>query len=164
MIPADNEPAEKDLSKYSDKKPNFIWSLLTLRCPRCRRGDMFINKTSFINKKNMAMPERCPVCGQPMDLEVGFYYGTGYVSYALDVAIGVATFVAGQVLFGIHFADNSIFIWMGTFFAILAIAYPYIMRLSRTIWLCFFVGYDKDWKSKKAAEPERIVKEHMNNW
>ena len=167
MIPAEtNLPEETptDLSKFSDKTPNYIWSLLTLRCPRCRRGDMFKNKMSLSNSKNMAMDEHCPLCGQPMELEVGFYYGTGYVSYALCVAVGVTTFVAGQILFGIHFADNSIFIWMFTYFAILGLTYPYLMRLSRTIWLSFFVGYDKNWKDRKAADPERIVREHMNNW
>jgi hypothetical protein len=167
MTPIKTPPTEStptDLSKYSDKKPNYFWSLLTLRCPRCRRGPMFKNKTSISNKKNMAMHEHCPVCGQVMDIEVGFYYGTGYVSYALTVALSVATFVAYWVLIGISIEDNSLFIWLGVNIFILVITTPYMMRLSRTVWLSFFVGYDKDWKTKKADAPERVIKEHMNNW
>ena len=33
------------------------------------------------------MHDNCPECGQKFDLEQGFWYGTGYVSYALAVAI-----------------------------------------------------------------------------
>jgi hypothetical protein len=35
----------------------------------------------------MKMNDTCPVCGQPMDLESGFYYGTIMISYALAVAL-----------------------------------------------------------------------------
>ncbi len=112
----------------------------------------------------MAMHEECPLCGQPMELEVGFYYGTSYVSYALTVAISVATFVAYWVLIGISINDNSLFIWLGVNIFVLIVTMPYIMRLSRTMWLSFFVRYDKDWKTKKPPPPERIVKEQMNNW
>ena len=112
----------------------------------------------------MAMHEECPLCGQPMELEVGFYYGTSYVSYALTVAISVATFVAYWVLIGISINDNSLFIWLGVNIFTLIVSMPYVMRLSRTMWLSFFVRYDKEWKTKKVPPPERIVKEQMNNW
>ncbi len=110
------------------------------------------------------MPQKCPVCGQPMEIEIGFYYGTGYVSYALTVAISVTTFIAYWVLFGISIDDNSLFIWLGANIAILVFMLPYLMRLSRAIWLSFFVKYDPEWDQKEVPESERIVKEHMNNW
>lgn len=94
------------------------------------------------------MPSNCTVCGQPMEIEVGFYYGTGYVSYALTVAISVAVFVAYWVLFGISINDNSLFYYLGVDIAILILALPYIMRLSRSIWLSFFVKYEPDWQKK----------------
>jgi hypothetical protein len=40
----------------------------------------------------MKMHDQCPVCGQPTDLEVGFYYGTSYVSYALTVVFFIFFF------------------------------------------------------------------------
>ncbi len=110
------------------------------------------------------MYDNCPVCGQPMELEVGFYYGTGYVSYALTVAISVATFIAYWVLIGISINDNSLFIWLGVNIAILVLSLPYLMRLSRALWLSFFVRYDANWREKQADAPERVVKEHMGNW
>ena len=57
------------------------------RCSRCREGKLFQNGVSFNLKKNTLMNKECPVCGQPTEIEVGFYYGTSYVSYALAIAI-----------------------------------------------------------------------------
>jgi hypothetical protein len=88
------------------------------------------------------MHEKCEVCGQPMEPEVAFYYGTGYVSYVLAVAISVATFVAWWVLIGFSFSDARFFFWIGFNAVVLLLMQPYLMRLSRTIWLSFFVKYD----------------------
>ena len=52
-----------------------------MKCPRCRRGPMFNNNNPWRLKKVFDMPKRCPECNQPYELEVGFWYGTGYVSY-----------------------------------------------------------------------------------
>lgn len=112
----------------------------------------------------MKMHERCPVCGQMTDLEVGFYYGTSYVSYAITVAFSVATFIAWWVLIGFSIDDNRIFWWLGINAVLLVLLQPIFMRISRTLWLSWFVKYDPDWEHQKAQEPERIVKEQMGNW
>lgn len=138
--------------------------VLQCKCSRCRTGNMFKNKMSVATKKNMAMYDYCPACGQRFELEVGFYYGTGYVSYALTVAISVSTFVAFWVLHGISINDNSLFVWLALNVVVLIAGLPYIMRLSRAIWLSFFVKYDPDWRSKEPPQPERIVEEQMGNW
>lgn len=98
----------------------------------------------------MEMHEKCPVCGQPTEIEVGFYYGTGYVSYALTVALTVATFIAWKVLIGLSFDidDNRIFYWLGTNIVILIVLQPPLMRLSRSLWLSWFVDYEPDYKNK----------------
>ncbi len=112
------------------------------------------------------MHERCPVCGQPTEIEVGFYYGTGYVSYALSIALLVATFVAWKVIIGVTFSidDNRIFYWMGFSFALLFALQPVLMRMSRTLWLSWFVKYDPDWKDHPVDHIERMNKDQMNNW
>jgi hypothetical protein len=91
----------------------------------------------------MEMYENCPVCDQRMELEVGFYYGTGYVSYALTVALSVTTFVAWWLLIGMSVNDNRFFWWLGINISLLIVLQPYLMRLSRAIWLSFFVRYTK---------------------
>ena len=110
------------------------------------------------------MNERCPTCGQRTEIEVGFYYGTSYVSYVLTVAFSVATFIAWWVFIGISLNDNRIFYWLGINAVLLIILQPVFMRLSRSMWLSWFVKYDRDWKTNRLKDPERIVEEHMKNW
>ena len=112
----------------------------------------------------MQMHEHCPVCGQATDIEVGFYYGTGYVSYGLTIVFSFITFFLWWLLIGISINDDRIFYWLGVNTVLLIVLQPPLMRLSRTMWLSMFVKYDDDWENKKAEEPERIVKEQMNNW
>lgn len=97
------------------------------------------------------MNEYCPVCHQRTEIEVGFYYGTGYVSYALGVAFVVSVFVAWAVLAGLSIYDNSLFWCMGVAIAGLIVLQPVLMRLSRSIWLSWFVKFDKNWRQAKTA-------------
>ena len=152
----------------SEKKarPGYLISVLENKCPRCREGYLFKSHNAYAFKKSeyIQMNEKCPVCGQVTDLEVGFYYGTSYVSYALTVAFSVATFVAWWVLIGFSLNDNRIFWWLGINAVVLIALQTIFMRLSRTMWLSWFVSYDPDWQIHQAKNPERIVKEHMGNW
>lgn len=94
------------------------------------------------------MPTHCKECGQKFELEVGFWYGTGYVSYALSVAMSVASFVAWYVLIGMSTNDNRFFWWLGINIGLLIFMQPWLMRISRVIYLYFFVRYDANYKSK----------------
>lgn len=143
----------------------YLTNLLANQCPRCREGKLFIKESAY-SKQNTKMHEHCPICGQPTEIEVGFYYGTGYVSYALSIALLVASFVAWKVLIGLSFSidDDRIFYWMGTAFTLLLLMQPMLMRLSRTLWLSWFVSYDPNWKINPIEQPERINKEQANNW
>lgn len=143
-----NEALQPD-AELKPKKSNYFWSVLNQRCPRCRQGAIFQDKSSFRLKSFMQMNEHCPVCGQKTEIERGFYYGTGYVSYALTVAFSVSTFVAWWVLIGFSIDDNRIYWWLGTNVFLLLILQPYFMRLSRSVWLSFFVRYDAGWQVKK---------------
>ena len=98
------------------------------------------------------MPADCAVCGQKFDLEPGFWYGTAYVSYALTVAISVSTFVAWLVLIGLSTEDNRVFYWLGLNAVVLVILQPWIMRLSRVIYIRFFIHYDENYELTKPKE------------
>ena len=93
----------------------------------------------------MDMPEHCPVCGQKYELQTGFYFGTGYVGYALSVFFSVATIIIWTLTLGISIKDNSIFWWLGVNAALLLLLQPVLQRLSRSIWIAFFVRFDKNW-------------------
>ena len=112
----------------------------------------------------MKMHDHCPLCGQATDIEVGFYYGTGYVSYFLTVFLSLITFGIWWLLIGISVYDNRIFYWLTINSVVLLALQPPLMRFSRSLWLSWFVKYDDHWETEKAKEPERIIKEEMNNW
>lgn len=122
-------------------KPGLLSSILGMKCPNCRKGDMFINKSIFPLKEMMQMPENCPECGQKMELEIGFYYGTGYVSYGISVAIAVFNIIWYAVLVGFSWKDNSVWWYLGITVAMLLLLQPWIMRLSRVLYLYMFVKY-----------------------
>ena len=126
-----------------------------MRCPRCRRGPMFKDPNPYRNlslKHIFEMHDHCPECGQKYDLEPGFWYGTGYVSYALAVAISVASFVAWWVLVGISVNDNRVIWWLVANAVLLVVLQPWMMRLSRAIYMRFFVSYDPDYDKTKPTE------------
>lgn len=148
-------------NEKKDQKSGYLWSLLRHKCARCRSGDMFKVKSTYRLKHFMKMYDNCPVCNQRMEIEVGFYYGTGYVSYALTVALSVTTFVAWWVLVGMSVNDNRFFWWLGLNIALLIALQPYLMRLSRAIWLSFFVRYNANWQVEKENIPEQEVS--LNN-
>lgn len=146
-----------------DHKNPGILNLLKCKCPRCRMGNMFVNKKTFA-KGFMKMHDTCEVCGQHFELEVGFYYGSGYVSYGITVALSVATFIAWWVLIGISYDDNRIMYWLVLNAVFLIALQPYLMRLSRTLWLAIFIKYDPEWRIHPAEIPERLNATHKNNW
>lgn len=130
------------------KVPGLVPSILKMKCPNCRKGNMFTNNSIFPLSELLKMPERCSECGQEYELEVGFYYGTGYVSYALTVGFFLFNFVWYSLIFGISYKDNSIFYYLGSSIAIVAILQPWIMRISRVLYLNIFVKYGKGAKRK----------------
>lgn len=132
----------------------YLWSVFNHKCSRCRTGDMFQDKSSYRLKSFMKMNERCPVCEQPMEIEVGFYYGTGYVSYVLTVGLSVASLIAWWATIGVSLNDNRFFWWMGFNAVLLIVLQPYLMRLSRAIWLSFFVRYNTNWASQKPQKQD----------
>ncbi len=144
-------------------KRYYLAAIFTNRCPRCREGKVFVKNSAYA-KNSTQMHDKCPVCGQPTEIEVGFYYGTGYVSYALSIAVLVASFIAWKVLIGLSFSvdDNRILYWMGFAFTLLFGLQPALMRMSRILWLSWFVKYDPKWKEHPIEHPERVMPEQIN--
>ncbi len=127
-----------------------LYSILTGTCPVCHRGEMYVEKNPYKISQTLKMHDRCSQCNTKFKMEPSFFYGAMYVSYAVGVAIAVATFVIVYLLLGLdrHY----------TFFAIvfvLAITFPWLLRVSRNIWINFFLHYDKHAieKNRKGMNP-----------
>jgi hypothetical protein len=147
------------------KHRGYLSSALGCRCPRCRDGKLFQNPVNIRFTKNMLMNKNCPVCGQPTEIEVGFYYGTSYVSYALSVTLSVFSLVAWWVIIGLSTEDDRFFFWLGFNAILLVLLQPWLMRVSRSFWISWFVKYDPDWKEHNPEDvSERLNPDQANNW
>ena len=151
-------------AQKEDVRPNKIIALLASRCTRCRRGPMFKYKNAYDLRNFMKMHQRCPVCTQPLDMEPGFYYGTNMISYALAILLCIVTFFLWWITIGFSLSDSRFFWWIGINAILLLGLQPPLMRISRTVWLSFFVPYSPNWSKGDIIEPERINEEQMNNW
>lgn len=118
-------------------KGSKIYSVVNNKCPRCQEGDFFISKNAYSLKRFGEMKDACSECGLKYTMETGFYFGAAYVSYALGVATMVAAWVATSWLVPEISALYQVLVIVG---CILILA-PLNFRISRLIWINFFVKY-----------------------
>jgi uncharacterized protein (DUF983 family) len=118
-------------------KGTRLYSILYHKCPRCHESNLF-RSNAYDLKHFTEMPEQCECCGQRFTLEPAFYSGAMYVSYALQVALITAVYVALRVLLN---PETEIYIYATIAVSILLV--PIILRLSRSVYINFFIDYDK---------------------
>ncbi|PKA98938.1 uncharacterized protein DUF983 [Flavobacteriaceae bacterium MAR_2009_75] len=120
------------------KKGNKLYSILTGSCPRCNKESMYVDQNPYSIGHLFKMNERCSHCGLKYKMEPSFFYGAMYVSYAVGIAFAVAAFVTAFLIFKASLISTfiSIVVTMVVFM-------PVIIRLSRNIWINFFVKYDE---------------------
>ncbi len=114
-----------------------MYSILTGNCPRCQEESMYEKSNPYALSKIFSMNERCSHCGLKYKIEPSFFYGAMYVSYGVGIAFSVAAFIISFLFIGTTLLTTFISI-VGT----LIVFMPVIIRLSRNIWINFFVKYD----------------------
>lgn len=119
------------------KKVSALNSIVTCKCPRCRKGLVYEYQNPY-HPKFGRMHEKCSNCGLVYDMEQGFWYGAMYVSYAFGVAISIPI-----VLILSYTTELTIFEITGVVFVALLLLMPPMFRYSRSVWLHIFVRYDK---------------------
>lgn len=143
----------------------YFATILGCYCPRCREGKLFEKPFALRFKGVLKMNQHCPVCGQPTEIEVGFYYGTGYVSYFIAVMLTVLSAVLWWLIIGFSAKDNRFIYWLIFNSVGLIALQPWLMRFSRSLWLSWFVKYDPNWRQTKPEDvSERMNEEQGNNW
>ncbi|WP_107829802.1 DUF983 domain-containing protein [Mucilaginibacter yixingensis] len=100
------------------------------RCPRCRRGRMFMGPAYTIGGNKMH--EHCPHCGLTFEIEPGYFYAAMYVSYAFNVAEAVAMAIATSVLSG---GSDSPWLYLGVILVGCLLLAPFNYRYSRIVLL-----------------------------
>ena len=130
-------------------KRNKIAAIASMKCPRCREGDMFY---APIIQGIYKMNKECPVCKQAFELEPGFYWGAMYVGSGLSGGYMLST--VGAMLLFLNWSLEVAFA-----ISILGgiIIFPLIARLARVIWINIYVGYDKNYvETMNKAESKNV--------
>ena len=129
------------------KKGHWLYSILNYKCPKCHNGDLYPG-SSFDFSKVFTMNEHCEHCGQPFELEPGFYWGSMYIAYGLASAIMLTGFA---ILY--FFFDVSVTMCIIIVGAILFLFYVWVFLTARAIWINIYVSY-----SKQADEQPELYK------
>ncbi len=119
------------------KKGLKINSILTGSCPRCQKESMYFDKNLLHFTKLLKMNEKCSHCNLNYQIEPSFFYGAMYVSYGLNVAIMILVFLVA--FFGFHAKVDATFL---SIIIVLTLLFPFVIRLSRNIYINLFVSYD----------------------
>lgn len=119
------------------KKGSKLNSILTGSCPKCQKESMYEDKNPLHLTKVLKMNEKCSHCGFKYQIEPSFFYGAMYVSYGLNVAVGIAAFIVSFVFFGATTEQSFVAIILT-----LVVLFPFVLRLSRNLYINMFVSYD----------------------
>jgi len=126
------------------KKPMLLTGLFTMKCPSCRQSPVFVNKSIFPLGKCLALKDECEVCGEKLKSEKN---NGGGINYALTMMLFFLNLLwywpvfSGSPTFGLSYKNNSVFYYLGISTFIVVLAQPYLMRLSRMIYLYLYVGF-----------------------
>ena len=119
------------------KKPTLLKSTFGLKCPRCRKGDLFVKKGLIVYNHILDMEENCPHCHLKYDLEPGFWLGALWTSYPIVVLIELPFLITALLVDGKA-------MWLSFLGLVLAffIAWPLMLRLGRSFWIHVNVRYE----------------------
>lgn len=119
------------------KKGSKLYSILTGTCPKCQNESMYLDENPLHFKNILKMHDHCSHCHLKYQIEPSFFYGAMYVSYGLNVAIGIAIFIISFVFFG-----SSLKVAFISIIASFIFLLPFVLRWSRNIYINMFVSYD----------------------
>ena len=116
---------------------SWLAAVLQLRCPRCRRGDLFPTGTLSFSKP-FDMHKQCPVCKLNYWPEPGFYYGAMFLSYIMYSfpILGLALLLT--LVFGFSLNEAMLVVIL-----VSALIFVYLFRVARSLWLAMNVKYNQ---------------------
>lgn len=125
--------------------------MLRHECPACKQASIYKNPRLYTLVEIGTMHKECLACHTNLSPETGFYFGAAYVSWGLTVVLWISVLVTlkvldamGAIKFG--FLTHPVtFLTSGAVATL--IAFPYLFRVSRSIWAYMFI------KKKPTAEP-----------
>ena len=120
---------------------NVFSSIWNYKCPKCRKGDLFLNPFEITNPLNMH--DKCTNCGLSIARDPSYYFGAIFLAYGWLITAILA--VVGVCMF---FLDWSVEASFGLVVIICAMTYLFILRISRSMYIHMDVRYDKELSTK----------------
>ena len=99
---------------------------------------MFVNKSIFPLGNCLALKDECEVCGEKMKSESN---NGGGINYALTMVLFFLNLIWYWPIFGLSYKDNSVYYFLCVSLGIVLLLQPYLMRLSRMIYLYLYIGF-----------------------
>lgn len=122
-----------------NNKPYLLPSLLSMKCPNCRKGKIFVAKHVLPVKTCLQMHDRCSECNVKYAREQNLGYGINYVLTVMMLFLNLLWY---WPIFGIRYNDNSLYYFLAISTVITILLQPWFMRLSRVLFLYFTIYYN----------------------
>lgn len=116
---------------------NLLSSIWNYKCPRCRKGDLFV--APFQMNKPLNMHEKCSHCEQRFEPEPGYYFGAMFISYIWTAWTCLA--IVGFCMLVLGWSVEASFALL---VFVSALSYFFVARISRSMYIHLDVRYDKD--------------------
>jgi uncharacterized protein (DUF983 family) len=121
-----------------NNRPALIPALLSMKCPSCRKSHVFVNKSYFPLSEFLVLKDECEVCGEKMKSESN---NGGGINYALTMVLFFLNLLWYWPIFGLSYKDNSVYYFLAASLGVVILAQPYLMRLSRMLYLYLYIGF-----------------------
>lgn len=115
-----------------------LYSIFTGACPVCQNESMYAERNPYKLKHTLKMREVCNDCQTRYKIEPSFFFGAMYVSYPVGLIFAGAAFVISYWGLGLGLIPSYLAIVL-----VMVLSLPIILRLSRNIWINFFMKYKK---------------------
>lgn len=140
----------------SKSLPSRFSALLQCKCPRCRKGNVFVGKA--LDKNYRQTYTNCPVCGLRYEKEVGFFWGAMYVGYAINVALSVTLGIATYIVFG----NPEAWVYITVIVAAILLTSRWNFRYARIMLLYTFNSGGDDDETGRQREINSKTNPHLN--
>jgi len=120
---------------------NIVKSIWKYKCPRCRKGDLFVDPFMMSNPLNMH--DNCDHCKQSFMPEPGYYYGAMFISYIWTAWTCLA--IIGFCMLVLKWSIGSSFALL---IFISVISYFWVARISRSMYIHLDVRYKPELANK----------------
>ena len=121
-------------------KGTKLYSVLNLKCPRCQKGDLFINRGWIVYKQILDMPEECSNCGLSYNVEPGFYTAALWISYPIVLVVFIPLIILGFSLKNLHMFFTVLY--PGIVVLSLLFQIP-LMRFTRAILINMHIDFNQ---------------------